>query len=317
MIIRPFLGLSFHFFNLFSDDLPSCRLDLFVKEGLIENQVDLFQVKPKDEALEKEENALADQTDATLNETVYKSFSAEESLVTEKPAGNDPLSKTDEEEKSIQIDPEVESVLNKSFVEVVVPSKAEVEVVEIEKPTTRKESLGPSEDLSLVIDDDEEDDDGVVVVKEAMNKDKEVNEAMNKGKKVKEATNEVAKESIRKTDDFDLLILTDEPELIAELKENDGKSVEKPENCQKSLGLEKKGSKCRGAVEKKSEKVEVRVEKLKFRMEDLEVRVDVARTRTRSASVKENTNTPKKVNCEYIRFGGNLNWCLYEMPYKL
>ena len=315
MIIRPFLGLSFHFFNLFSDDLPSCRLDLFVKEGLIENQVDLFQVKPKDEALEKEENALADQTDATLNETVYKSFSAEESLVTEKPAGNHPLSKTDEVEKSIQIDPEVGSVLNTSFVEVVVPSKAEVEVVEIEKPTTRKESLGPSEDLSLVIDDDEEDDDGVVVVKEAMNKDKEVNEAMNKGKKVKEATNEVAKESIRKTDDFDLLILTDEPELIAELKENYGKSVEKPENCQKSLGLEKKGSKCRGAVEKKSEKVEVRVEKLKFRMEDLEVRVDVARTRTRSASVKENTN--KKVNCEYIRFGGNLNWCLYEMPYKL
>ena len=314
MIIRPFLGLSFHFFNLFSDDLPSCRLDLFVKEGLIENQVDLFQVKPKDEALEKEENASADQTDATLNETVYKSFSAEESLVTEKPAENDqPLSNTDDEEKSIQIDPEVESVLNKSFVEVVVPSKAEVEVIEIEKPTTRKESLGPSEDLSLVIDDDEEDDDGVVVVKEAMNKDKEVNEAMNKGIKVKEATNEVAKESIRKTDDFELLILTDEPELIAELKENYGKSVQKQEYA--SLGLEKKGSKCRGAVEKKSEKVEVRVEKLKFRMEDLEVRVDVARTRTRSASVKENTN--KKVNCEYIRFGGNLNWCLYEMPYKL
>merc|ERR1719500_640075 len=89
------------------------------------------------------------------------------------------------------------SVPNKSFVEVVVPSKAEVEVVEIEKPTTRKESLGPSEDLSLVIDDDEEDDDGVVVVKEAMNKDKEANEAMNKGIKVMEATNEVAKESIR------------------------------------------------------------------------------------------------------------------------
>ena len=282
------LFLLVHFFGLFSDNFPSCRLDLFVKEGLIENQVDLFQVKPKDEALEKEENALADQTDATLNETVYKSFSAEESLVTEKPAENHPLSKTDEEEKSIQIDPEVESVLNKSFVEEVVPSKAEVEVIEIEKPTTRKESLGPSEDLSLVIDDDEEDDDGVVVVKEAMNKDKEV----------KEATNEVAKESIRKTDDFDLLILTDEPELIAELKENDGKSVQKHENL--SLGLEKKGSKCRGAVEKKSEKVEVRVEKLKFRMEDLEVRVDVARTRTRSASVKENTNTPKKVNCEYI-----------------
>merc|ERR1719500_1904737 len=163
------------------------RLDLFVKEGLIENQVDLFQVKPKDEVLEKEENALADHTDATLNETVYKSFSAEESLVTEKPAGNHPLSKTDEVEKSIQIDPEVESVPNKSFVEVVVPSKAEVEVVEIEKPTTRKESLGPSEDLSLVIDDDEEDDDGVVVVKEAMNKDKGVNEAMSKDKEVNEA----------------------------------------------------------------------------------------------------------------------------------
>merc|ERR1719500_1572732 len=81
------------------------------------------------------------------------------------------------------------SVPNKSFVEVVVPSKAEVEVVEIEKPTTRKESLGPSEDLSLVIDDDEEDDDGVVVVNEAMSKDKEVKEAMSKDKEVKESTN--------------------------------------------------------------------------------------------------------------------------------
>ena len=110
------------------------RLDKFVKEGLIENQVDLFkQLKTKDEALEnaledqilnetvckdkalKEENALADQTlNATLNETVYKSFSADESLVTEKPAENDSrLSKTDEGDLGIglksttQIEPEV------------------------------------------------------------------------------------------------------------------------------------------------------------------------------------------------------------------
>ena len=44
------------------------RLDQFVMEGKIENQVDLFQVKPKCEDVEKE-NALVD---ATLDETVYK-----------------------------------------------------------------------------------------------------------------------------------------------------------------------------------------------------------------------------------------------------
>ena len=244
-----------------------------MKEGLIENQVNLFQVKTKDESVEKE-NALADQSDTTLNETVYKSFSAEESLVVaEKPVENDPVAKTDEDlgmkEKSTKITSEVEEVLNKSFVEVNIPSEPEVvELIEIEKePETLKEPLGPAEDLSLVIDDDEEDDNGVV--KELTNKDKEVEELTNKDEEVKEATN--------KNDDFELLILTDEPEPMVELKGNPGKCLEK------QRGLEKKGRKSRGSAEKKSENVKL----------DMDVRVDVARIRTRSASVKE--NTPKKV----------------------
>jgi len=296
------------------------RLDQFVKEGLIENQFNLFHLKTKDEALQQE-TALADhqtKPDETLNETVYKSFSAEESLVAEKAPVNDPLSKKDEQaldinEKLTQIDPEVESVLNKSFVEVVAPSKPEVEVpskpevvvplkpevevIEIEKPTTRKESLGPSEDLSLVIDDDSEDDDDVVVekamdndkevkeaarkdkeVKEAVGKDKEAKEAASKDKEVKEAVgkDKEAKEVTDKTDNFDLLILTDEPELIVELRENEGKSVEKKERS----SPEKKGNNCRGDGGKKF----------------LEVRVDVARIRTRSTSVKE--NAPQKGSCK-------------------
>ena len=261
----------FVFFH-FSDYFPSCRLDQFVKEGLIENQLNLFQVKTKDESLEKE-NALADQSDTTLNETVYKSFCAEEPLVAEKPVENDPVTETDEDlgikEKSFEITSEVEEVLNKSFVEVKVPSEPEVvELIEIEKePETLKEPLGPAEDLSLVIDDDEEDDDDVV--KELTNNDIEVEELTNKDKEVKEAIN--------KTEDFELLILTDEPEPIVELKEKPGKCLEK------QRGLERKGRKSRGSAEKKSENVKL----------DMDVRVDVARIRTRSASVKE--NTPKKV----------------------
>ena len=60
-----FLGKSFslcflfHFFGLYFFDLTSCRLDQFVKEGLIENQFNLFHLKTKDEALQQE-TALAD-----------------------------------------------------------------------------------------------------------------------------------------------------------------------------------------------------------------------------------------------------------------
>ena len=225
---------------------------------------------------------MADQSDATLNETVYKSFSAEESLVAEKPVENDPVAKTDEDlgikEKSTEVVPEIEKVLNKSFVEVNIPSEPEVvELIEIEKePETLKEPLGPAEDLSLVIDDDEEDDNDVV--KELTNKDKEVEELTNKDKEVKEATNE--------TEDFELLILTDEPEQIIELKEKPGKCLEK------QRGLEKKGRKSRGSAQKKSENVKL----------DMDVRVDVARIRTRSASVKE--NTPKKVEDYALKMQG-------------
>ena len=235
---------------------------------------------------------MADQSDTTLNETVYKSFSAEESLVVaEKPASEkDPPAKTDKDlaakDKSTKIafeveELEVEEILNKSFVEVV-PSKPEVELIEMEKKTTRKDSLGLAEDLSLVIDDDEEDDD--VVVKRATSKDKELKDATNKDKEVKDVTNKdkEVKEVTKKTEDFDLLILTDEPEQIIDLKENERqKDVEK----QVGLSLEKKGSKCRG-VENRSENMKL----------EMEARVNVTRIRTRSASVKEDTQS--KVNCK-------------------
>ena len=202
------------------------RLDQFVMEGKIENQVDLFQVKPKCEDVEKE-NALVDQT---LDETVYKSFSAEESIVTEKVAENDPVAKTDEnleiEDKSAEITSPVEKVLNKSFVEI-----PEVELVDSEMSSTQKAHLDQVQDLSLVIDISEE------------------NHATNR------------------TDNFELLILTEEPEKIVDL--NLGKCVGK----QRGRSLEKRG---------KSVKL------------DMTARVDLAKIRTRSASAKE--NSPKKVS---------------------
>ena len=200
------------------------RLDQFVMEGKIENQVDLFQVKCED--VEKE-NALVDQT---LDETVYKSFSAEESIVTEKVAENESVAKADEnleiEHKSAEITSPVEKVLNKSFVEI-----PEVELVDTKEPSTQKAHLDQVQDLSLVIDISEE------------------NHATNR------------------TDNFDLLILTEEPEKIVDL--NLGKCVGK----QRGRSLEKRG---------KSVKL------------DMAARVDLAKIRTRSASAKE--NSPKKVS---------------------
>ena len=202
------------------------RLDHFVKEGKIENQVDLFQVKPKCEDVEKE-NALVD---ATLDETVYKSFSAEESIVTEKVAENDPVAKADENieigDKSVEITSPVEKVLNKSFVEI-----PEVELVDTEESSTQKAHLDQVQDLSLVIDISEEN------------------------------------HTTNRTDNFDLLILTEEPEKIVDL--NLGKCMGK----QRGRSLEKRG---------KSVKL------------DMTARVDLAKIRTRSASAKE--NSPKKVS---------------------
>ena len=202
------------------------RLDQFVMEGKIENQVDLFQVKPKCEDVEKE-NALVDQT---LDETVYKSFSAEESIVTEKVAENESVAKADENleigDKSAEITSPVEKVLNKSFVEI-----PEVELVDTKESSTQKAHLDQVQDLSLVIDISEE------------------NHATDK------------------TDNFDLLILTEEPEKIVDL--NLGKCVGK----QRGRSLEKRG---------KSAKL------------DMDARVDLAKIRTRSASAKE--NSPKKVS---------------------
>ena len=107
--------------------------------------------KPKCEDVEKE-NILVD---ATLDETVYKSFSAEESIVTEKVAENESVAKADENlemgDKSAEITSPVEKVLNKSFVEI-----PEVELVDSEMSSTLKAHLDQVQDLSLVIDISEE-----------------------------------------------------------------------------------------------------------------------------------------------------------------
>ena len=261
-----------------------------MRDGTIENQVDLFKLKTK------KEEELNEPKEIALNETVYKSFTSEESILAEKPV--DAETKRDSQIQDKVVEVEVAEALDKNLVDI--PSQPEVEL--IEKSLAPKKNV---DDLKLVIDDDEEvnvvekpaNDELVVVIKEAVNN----NEGM-MGEKETNKEDEAAKEVVEKPDEFDLLILTDEPEQIEDLKELSGKSDltkrsrrSRSRNEAGGVAAEKKletnGRKARGEADK-LEKGNENPSRRKTNNEKLEmgVRVDVARIRTRSASAKTNAN---------------------------
>ena len=263
-----------------------------MRDGTIENQVDLFKLKTK------KEEELNEPKEIALNETVYKSFTSEESILAEKPV--DAETKRDSQIQDKVVEVEVAEALDKNLVDI--PSKPEVELIDIEKSSASKKNV---DDLKLVIDDDEEvnvvgkhaNDELVVVIKEAVNN----NEGM-MGEKETNKEDEAAKEVVEKPDEFDLLILTDEPEQIEDLKEPSGKSdLTKRSRRSRSRNeaggvavkkkLETHERKARGEADK-LEKGNENPSRRKTNNEKLEmgVRVDVARIRTRSASAKTNAN---------------------------
>ena len=263
-----------------------------MRDGTIENQVDLFKLKTK------KEEELNEPKEIALNETVYKSFTSEESILAEKPV--DAETKRDSQIQDKVVEVEVAEALDKNLVDI--PSKPEVELIDIEKSSASKKNV---DDLKLVIDDDEEvnvvgkhaNDELVVVIKEAVNN----NEGM-MGEKETNKEDEAAKEVVEKPDEFDLLILTDEPEQIEDLKEASGKSdLTKRSRRSRSRNeaggvavkkkLETHERKARGEADK-LEKGNENPSRRKTNNEKLEmgVRVDVARIRTRSASAKTNAN---------------------------
>ena len=263
-----------------------------MRDGTIENQVDLFKLKTK------KEEELNEPKEIALNETVYKSFTSEESILAEK--SDDAETKRDSQIQDKVVEVEVAEALDKNLVDI--PSKPEVELIDIEKSVAPKKNV---DDLKLVLDDDEEvnvveepaNDELVVVIKEAVNN----NEGM-MGEKETNKEDEAAKEVVEKPDEFDLLILTDEPEQIDDLKEPSGKSDltkrsrrSRSRNEAGGVAAEKKletnGRMARGEADK-LEKGNENPSRRKTNNEKLEmgVRVDVARIRTRSASAKTNAN---------------------------
>ena len=264
-----------------------------MRDGTIENQVDLFKLKTK------KEEELNEPKEIALNETVYKSFTSEESILAEKPVDAETKRDSQIEDKVVEV--EVAEALDKNLVDIP-PSKPEVELIDIEKSVARKKKV---DNLKLVIDDDEEvnvveepaNDELVVVIKEAVNN----NEGM-MGEKETNKEDEAAKEVVEKPDEFDLLILTDEPEQIEDLKEASDKSdLTKRSRRSRSRNeaggvavkkkLETHERKARGEADK-LEKGNENPSRRKTNNEKLEmgVRVDVARIRTRSASAKTNAN---------------------------
>ena len=263
-----------------------------MRDGTIENQVDLFKLKTK------KEEELNEPKEIALNETVYKSFTSEESILAEKPV--DAETKRDSQIQDKVVEVEVAEALDKNLVDI--PSKPEVELIDIEKSVAPKKNV---DDLKLVLDDDEEvnvveepaNDELVVVIKEAVNN----NEGM-MGEKETNKEDEAAKEVVEKPDEFDLLILTDEPEQIEDLREPSGKSGltkrsrrSRSRNEAGGVAAEKKletnGRMARGEADK-LEKGNENPSRRKTNNEKLGmgVRVDVARIRTRSASAKTNAN---------------------------
>ena len=263
-----------------------------MRDGTIENQVDLFKLKTK------KEEELNEPKEIALNETVYKSFTSEESILAEK--SDDAETKRDSQIQDKVVEVEVAEALDKNLVDI--PSKPEVELIDIEKSVAPKKNV---DDLKLVLDDDEEvnvveepaNDELVVVIKEAVNN----NEGM-MGEKETNKEDEAAKEVVEKPDEFDLLILTDEPEQIEDLREPTGKSDltkrsrrSRSRNEAGGVAAEKKletnGRMARGEADK-LEKGNENPSRRKTNNEKLEmgVRVDVARIRTRSASAKTNAN---------------------------
>ena len=263
-----------------------------MRDGTIENQVDLFKLKTK------KEEELNEPKEIALNETVYKSFTSEESILAEKPG--DAEIKRDSQIQDKVVEVEAAEALDKNLVDI--PSKPEVELLDIEKSVAPKKNV---DDLKLVIDDDEEvnvveepaSDELVVVIKEAVNN----NEGM-MGEKESNKQDEAAKEVVEKPDEFDLLILTDEPEQIDDLKKPSGKSdLTKRSRRSRSRNeaggvavkkkLETNGWMARGEADKLGKGNETpsrrRTNNEKLGMG---VRVDVARIRTRSLSVKANAN---------------------------
>ena len=263
-----------------------------MRDGTIENQVDLFKLKTK------KEEELNEPKEIALNETVYKSFTSEESILAEKPV--DAETKRDSQIQDKVVEVEVAEALDKNLVDI--PSKPEVELIDIEKSVARKKKV---DNLKLVIDDDEEvnvveepaNEELVVVIKEAVNN----NEGM-MGEKETNKEDEAAKEVVEKPDEFDLLILTDEPEQIEDLKELSGKSDltkrSRRSGSRNEAGgvaaekkLETNGRMARGEADK-LEKGNENPSRRRTNNDKLEmgVRVDVARIRTRSASAKTNAN---------------------------
>ena len=263
-----------------------------MRDGTIENQVDLFKLKTK------KEEELNEPKEIALNETVYKSFTSEESILAEKP--DDAETKRDSQIQDKVVEVEVAEALDKNLADI--PSKPEVELVDIEKSGAPKKNV---DDLKLVLDDDEEvnvveepaSDKMVVVIKEAVNN----NEGM-MGEKETNKEDEAAKEVVEKPDEFDLLILTDEPEQIEDLKEPSGKSdltKRSRRSCSRNeaggVAAEKKLETNRRMARGEADKLEKGNENPSRRRTNngklgMGVRVDVARIRTRSASVKTNTN---------------------------
>ena len=246
----------------------------------------------------KKEEELNEPKEIALNETVYKSFTSEESILAEKPV--DAETKRDSQIQDKVVEVEVAEALDKNLVDI--PSKPEVELIDIEKSVAPMKNV---DDLKLVIDDDEEvnvveepaNDELVVVIKEAVNN----NEGMI-GEKETNKQDEAAKEVVEKPDEFDLLILTDEPEQIEDLKEPSGKSDltkrsrrSRSRNEAGGVAAEKKletnGRMARGEADK-LEKGNENPSRRRTNNDKLGmgVRVDVARIRTRSASAKPNPN---------------------------
>ena len=283
-----------------------------MRDGTIGNQVDLFKLKTK------KEEELNEPKEIPLNETVYKSFTSEESILAEKPV--DAETKRDSQIQDNVVEVEVAEALDKNLVDI--PSKPEVELIDIEKSVAPKKNV---DDLKLVLDDDEEvnvveepaNDELVVVIKEAVNN----NEGM-MGEKETNKQDEAAKEVVEKPDEFDLLILTDEPEQIDDLKESSGKSDltkrsrrSRSRNEAGGVAAEKKletnGRMARGEADK-LEKGNETPSRRRTNNEKLGmgVRVDVARIRTRSASGK--ANAKQQVQFKVLIGGLSIFFLIYS-----